>query len=112
MTIKGNKTGWKRGLVLLGGGVIAIVGGILLKDSLGFEALRENQTALTALRDANPWLTAGAFVVFYVLVVAFSLPGATLATLTGGFLFGTASAVNSRRARKKSTSRSYSKGSS
>ncbi|MEM8577959.1 MAG: VTT domain-containing protein, partial [Pseudomonadota bacterium] len=35
-------------------------------------------------------LTAGAFVLAYILIVAFSLPGATIATLTGGFLFGTA----------------------
>ena len=29
-----------------------------------------------------------AFVLAYVGIVAFSLPGATVATLTGGFLFG------------------------
>jgi uncharacterized membrane protein YdjX (TVP38/TMEM64 family) len=34
-------------------------------------------------------VTAAVFVLAYVAIVAFSLPGASIATLTGGFLFGT-----------------------
>ena len=67
---------------------VALTGAFLLRDALGWEALRDHREALLAFRDANYLLAAGAFVLAYVLIVAFSLPGATAATLTGGFLFG------------------------
>jgi uncharacterized membrane protein YdjX (TVP38/TMEM64 family) len=54
-----------------------------------FEALAENREALIAFRDANYIGDRSAFVAIYALIVAFSLPGATVATLTGGFLFAT-----------------------
>jgi len=73
-------------LILLAAGSAA--GLWLYGDRLGFETLRDNREALLARRDAAPVLTAGLFVLAYVVIVAFSLPGATLATLTGGFLFG------------------------
>jgi uncharacterized membrane protein YdjX (TVP38/TMEM64 family) len=57
-------------------------------DALSFETLRDNREALGAWRDQNYVLAAGAYVLVYVLVVAFSLPGALVMTLTGGFLFG------------------------
>jgi uncharacterized membrane protein YdjX (TVP38/TMEM64 family) len=44
---------------------------------------------LIAFRDANYVGTVIAFIALYALIVAFSLPGATIATLTGGFLFAT-----------------------
>lgn len=66
---------------------VAAVGAFTLRDYLSFDALRENREALIAFRDSNYLLTALAFVVAYVVIVAFSLPGATVATLTGGFLF-------------------------
>lgn len=66
----------------------AIVGAILLGDQLSFEALRENRVALTDWRDANYTLAAISYAALYVAVVAFSLPGALIMTLTGGFLFG------------------------
>jgi len=40
-------------------------------------------------RDSNYMATAAVFIALYVAIVAFSLPGATAATLTGGFLFAT-----------------------
>ena len=57
-------------------------------DALSFETLRDNREARGAWRDANFALAAGAYMLAYVLVVAFSLPGALIMTLTGGFLFG------------------------
>lgn len=69
--------------------IVAVIGAVTLRDQLTFEALRDNREALLALRDANYTLSVAGFMVGYVLIVAFSLPGATLATLTGGFLFGT-----------------------
>ncbi|MBM1817845.1 TVP38/TMEM64 family protein [Pseudosulfitobacter pseudonitzschiae] len=69
--------------------LVAAVGAFTLRDYLSFDTLRDNRAALLAFRDAHFALTALGFVAAYVLVVAFSLPGATIATLTGGFLFGT-----------------------
>jgi uncharacterized membrane protein YdjX (TVP38/TMEM64 family) len=68
---------------------VALVGAFTLRDYLSFETLRQNNEALLAYRDAHYALMAVLFMVIYVLIVAFSLPGATVATLTGGFLFAT-----------------------
>ena len=67
----------------------AAIGAWALGDTLSFEALRDNRDTLLALRDSHYAATIAGFVALYVLIVAFSLPGATMATLTGGFLFGT-----------------------
>ncbi len=67
---------------------VAAVGFFTLGDYLTFETLRENREALLAWRDANYWSMAGAFVAIYIVIVAFSLPGAAVASMTGGFLFG------------------------
>jgi uncharacterized membrane protein YdjX (TVP38/TMEM64 family) len=75
-------------LPLIAVALAAVIGAFTLRDYLSFEALRDNRDALIAFRDANYALTAVAFVLAYVAIVAFSLPGATAATLTGGFLFG------------------------
>lgn len=72
-------------LVVLGA---AILGFVFLRDYLSFTALTENREALEAYRDRNYPLTVFVFIAAYVVIVAFSLPGATVATLTGGFLFG------------------------
>ncbi len=69
--------------------LVAVIGFVTLRDYLGFEALRDNREALIALRDMNYALMALAFIGIYTLIVAFSLPGATILTLTGGFLFAT-----------------------
>ena len=69
--------------------VVAAIGAFTLRDYLSFQALADNREALIAFRDANYLLTVLAFVFAYVLIVGFSLPGASIATLTGGFLFAT-----------------------
>ena len=69
--------------------VVAVAGAVTLRDVLSFEALAANREALIAFRDANYALTVAGFIAAYVAIVAFSLPGATIATLTGGFLFAT-----------------------
>lgn len=68
---------------------VALVGAFTLRDVLTFETLAENREALLAFRDANYVATVAVFIAVYTLIVAFSLPGATIATLTGGFLFAT-----------------------
>ncbi len=84
------KSGWARRLPLIGILIVAAIGAFTLRDYLSFDALRDNREALIAFRDTNFVMTAELFVLAYVVIVAFSLPGATIATLTGGFLFGTA----------------------
>ncbi|KIN62210.1 Mercuric reductase [Sulfitobacter noctilucicola] len=69
---------------------VALVGAFTLRDYLSFDTLRDNREALIAFRDSNYLLTVLVFLAGYVIVVAFSLPGAVILTLTGGFLFGTA----------------------
>lgn len=81
--------GWGRLLPLAVILSVALIGGYLLRDYLSFETLRENRQALLDIRDANFALTVLVFMAVYVVIVMFSLPGATIATLTGGFLFAT-----------------------
>ncbi|PWG18604.1 TVP38/TMEM64 family protein [Salibaculum griseiflavum] len=80
---------WLKRLPILTILAVAALGAIYLRDYISFQALAENREALLAYRDANFVLTAGLFVLLYAVIVAFSLPGATVMTLTGGFLFAT-----------------------
>lgn len=66
----------------------AAIGALVLRDRLSFDALAENRDALLAMRDRNYVLTAAVFMAAYAGIVTLSLPGALVATLTGGFLFG------------------------
>ncbi len=81
--------GWAKRLPLIAILVAAAVGAFTLKDFLTFDTLAANREALIAFRDNNYVLTVLAFMAIYIVIVAFSLPGATIATLTGGFLFAT-----------------------
>ncbi|MEO0487624.1 MAG: TVP38/TMEM64 family protein [Pseudomonadota bacterium] len=67
--------------------VVAGLGYTFLGDYLSFEALAENREALLAFRDANFLVMSAAFILIYAVIVAFALPGAAIASITGGFLF-------------------------
>ncbi len=69
-------------------GLAAVAGFVFLRDVLSFEALAENREALLAFRDTHYVATVLWFSLAYILVVALSLPGASVLTLLGGFLFG------------------------
>ena len=56
---------------------------------LNLDALRENEAALRGLIEQNIALALAAFVAIYAIATAISLPGATILTLAGGYLFGT-----------------------
>ena len=81
-----------RRIWLLAGALVAF--GLLRWSGLGsylsLDALRTHRAVLTDFVAGNTLLAAGLYVIAYVTAVAFSLPGAVILTLTGGFLFGTA----------------------
>lgn len=52
------------------------------------DVLRENHESLTQLVKDHPILMPLIFMAAYIVVVLFSLPGGTLMSVTGGFLFG------------------------
>lgn len=60
-----------------------------LDEYLTFEVLRENRAILRDYVDMYGVLAILVFGVVYAVIVAFSLPGGALMTITGGFLFGT-----------------------
>jgi uncharacterized membrane protein YdjX (TVP38/TMEM64 family) len=68
--------------------VVALVGALTLKDYVTFDTLRDNRQWLLSMRDQHYWQLVVGFVGTYVLIVAFSLPGAAVASVAGGFLFG------------------------
>jgi uncharacterized membrane protein YdjX (TVP38/TMEM64 family) len=68
---------------------VAVVGAVAFRDQLSFETLARHRETLEAWRDAHPVTAPMVFMAAYAALVALSLPGATVATLTGGFLFGT-----------------------
>ncbi|WP_372884368.1 TVP38/TMEM64 family protein [Shimia sp.] len=83
------RAGRSRMLPMAAIAAVALLGAFTLGDVLSFEALRDNRAALLAYRDANLGLSIAVFMTLYVIIVVFSLPGALVASLTGGFLFGT-----------------------
>ncbi|QLL43542.1 TVP38/TMEM64 family protein [Sulfitobacter pontiacus] len=83
------KPSWFRYLPFVVILAVAVIGYFALRDYLTFETLRDNREALIAFRDQHYALTILVFLGIYVMIVGFSLPGASVATITGGFLFGT-----------------------
>ena len=68
--------------------IIAAFGLIFFSEWISFEALKENRAEISEFRDKNLTLSIVIFWVFYVILVVFSLPGAAVASVSGGFLFG------------------------
>jgi uncharacterized membrane protein YdjX (TVP38/TMEM64 family) len=66
----------------------ALIGAFTLREHLSFDALAAHRETLLAFRDAHYAASVAVFIAAYALMVALSLPGALVATLTGGFLFG------------------------
>lgn len=77
---------WRR-LPLVLVALIAVAGAFTLRDHLTFETLGDNRERLLAFRDTHFTAAVAAFMTVYIAIVAFSLPGALVATLAGGFLF-------------------------
>lgn len=80
---------WRKRLPIVIIAAAAMLGAVFLRDYLSFQTLADNREALIAFRDENYVSAVLVFMAIYVVIVAFSLPGAAIATLTGGFLFAT-----------------------
>jgi len=80
---------WRRmiPLLMLAAGLVAFFA-FDLDDYLTFETLRQNRAWLLQQVAESALLAALVYIVLYILVVAFSLPGGAVMTITGGFLFG------------------------
>src|SRR5690348_13510330 len=70
---------------------IAAIGAFYFFDLMTYfslDVLKANRDKLLAFTDEHYVSAVVLFILIYVVQTAFSLPGATLMTLTGGFLFG------------------------
>ena len=59
-----------------------------LGDLLSLDTLARHRATLAGWVAANPLLVGAAYVALYAAAVTFSVPGAVVLTLSGGFLFG------------------------
>lgn len=86
-----------KGKLLLAGLVILVIAFIYqyfdFSSYLNFQWLRQNADVLSSTVEENFLAAAAIFFVVYVLATALSVPGATVLTLAGGFLFGLASGL-------------------
>jgi uncharacterized membrane protein YdjX (TVP38/TMEM64 family) len=85
---------WRRILplaVLLAGLVTFFALG--LQHYLSLKALQEHRNLLMGYVAAHPFLAPALYALVYVLIIAFSVPGGTVLTIAGGFLFGTIEAA-------------------
>lgn len=69
-------------------GLVGLAFALDLHSYLSLRTVAENRAALIGLVSANLPLALAAFIAVYIVVVALSLPGGALLTVTGGFLFG------------------------
>lgn len=92
----GRKPGNRKKLIVIGVLIAAVVALLLIGKTqdiaifeyLDLQTLKAQQATIDAYFNANPFLTAGIYFAIYVVVTAFSLPGAAVMTLAGGAIFG------------------------
>jgi uncharacterized membrane protein YdjX (TVP38/TMEM64 family) len=86
---RGKSLLWRLAPVLVIVAVAASFFVLGLDEYVSFEVIRANQAELQAFVSQNFVIAALAYVALYATVVAASVPGALVLTITGGFLFGT-----------------------
>jgi uncharacterized membrane protein YdjX (TVP38/TMEM64 family) len=72
--------------------LLALLAAILasgVHQHISFATLKAHRAELVAMVAARPVLSVAAFMAFYLVFVAISVPGAVFLTVAGGFLFGT-----------------------
>lgn len=80
---------WKKWIPIVIILILMIVAYFLgVTDHLTFDNLKANREKLLDLIRAYPILSPLLYILLYIVVIALSLPGGTLLTLFGGFLFG------------------------
>jgi len=67
---------------------LAVFFALDLDRFLAIEALRQNRAFLSQWVESNYYLTLGLFILAYAGATAISIPGASILTIFGGFLFG------------------------
>ncbi len=83
------KTNYKRIIVALCFvAFIILIRVFRLNELLSFETFRQYRDQLLSFTSGNYFYTITIFILIYIAVVALSIPGATILTLAGGFLFG------------------------
>ena len=81
-----------RGKFVVAAVFIAAIGAFYFFDLMAYvslDVLKANRDKLLAFAEEHYAQAVLLFILAYIAQTAFSLPGATLLTLTGGFLFGT-----------------------
>ena len=73
--------------------VLVIASAFLLAFLLGAKAITfddfiSNRDQILMFRDSNLTFSVMIFMLIYISVVTFSIPGATVLSVTGGFIFG------------------------
>ena len=66
----------------------AVIFGLDLHQYLSFSALREHRASLTAFVTEHAVIAALLYIAIYAIATAISIPGATVLSIAGGFLFG------------------------
>ncbi|RLL52239.1 TVP38/TMEM64 family protein [Mariprofundus sp. EBB-1] len=74
--------------LMLLAGMLVLFFGLDLAQYISFDALAEHRVSLLSWVDQHAMLAPLAYILLYVVVVAFSLPGGLVMTVSGGFLFG------------------------
>lgn len=85
---------WRRliPLAVLVAGLIAFFA-LGLQHYVSLQSLREHRALLLGYVAAHPVLAPALYTAFYIAIIAFSVPGGTILTIAGGFLFGTLEAA-------------------
>ena len=78
----------KRIIVLMLIAGLAVTGGYALNDVFSIDMLRLHRAELLSITQSHKVLAALLFVSLYSFIAGLSLPGAAIASIAGGFLFG------------------------
>ena len=78
----------KRIIVLMLIAGLAVTGGYALNDVFSIDMLRLHRAELLSITQSQKVLAALLFVSLYSVIAGLSLPGAAIASIAGGFLFG------------------------
>ena len=76
-------------LLIVIAGIFLLVRFSGVGGQLTFENLQDNKEDLHAYVEGHYPFSVALYIIIYILSTAFSIPGATVLTLAGGFMFGT-----------------------